>query len=79
MAQGGTVFPTSELFCKPASTAYTELCLSPLITTEALFAASCNDLDDKCAYRIVTLGSEWPNICCTSYKVRPPFTKKEAY
>ncbi len=54
-------------------------CLSPLIMTEALLAESCRDFDDMWAYRIVTLGSECLSICCTSYNVRPPFTKNNAY
>lgn len=38
----------------------------PLILTEALLAASCSVLVDRCAYLWVTLASEWPKICCTS-------------
>lgn len=41
------------------------------MASEALSAAARNDFVDRCAYRIVTDGSEWPRICCTSYKVRP--------
>ncbi len=34
--------------------------------TDAAFAASCNVFEDKWAYLIVTFGSLWPRICCTS-------------
>ena len=46
--------------------------------SDATFAASCSALVDKCAYLMVTLGSECPKICCTSYRLRPPLTKKLA-
>jgi len=49
---------------KPPSPDY---CLLPTLTiTDALFAASCNVLLDRCAYLMVTLGSECPRICWTS-------------
>jgi|ERR1035437_3765010 hypothetical protein len=51
--------------------------VAPLIITEALFAASCNNLDDKWLYLIVTFGSECPSICWTSKSVRPLFTSKQ--
>lgn len=53
--------------------------IGPLIMIGALFAASCNDLVERWASLCVTDGSLWPNICCTSYKVRPALTRKDAY
>lgn len=35
----------------------------PYTITDALLAASCNVFDERCAYRIVTFGSECPRIC----------------
>jgi hypothetical protein len=32
-------------------------------STDAVLAAACNALVDKCAYLIVTFGSLWPRIC----------------
>ena len=37
--------------------------IAPVMITDAVFAASCNDFDDKWLYRCVTLGSECPSIC----------------
>ena len=40
--------------------------IAPLMMTEALLAASCSDLLERCEYRCVTVGFECPSICCTS-------------
>ena len=57
---------------------YAAFLIEPFMTADALLAASCKVLDDRWAYRAVTLESECPNSCCTSYKLRPEFTRNDA-
>ncbi len=49
------------------------------IASSAAADASCSVAVLRCAYRCVTVGSEWPSICWTSYNVRPAFTKALAW
>lgn len=77
MPKAGPVRPSSP---EPAAPAYdVDASVAPSIITEALVAASCNHLDDKWLYLIVSLGSEWPKICWTSKSVRPLLTRDDAY
>jgi hypothetical protein len=49
------------------------------IASDALFAAACNAVLDRCAYLCVTAGSECPRVFWTSYSECPALTRKDAY
>ncbi len=79
MTQGGPV-RTDAPECRPrltyAATASTTAAtgIPRLIMTDALFAASCNDLVERCEYRWVTFGSLCPSTCWTQNKLNPALT-----
>ena len=49
-----------------------DLDIVPVSFADTTADASLSVFPDRCAYRMVTLGSECPRIVCTSNKVRPP-------
>lgn len=57
---GGSPGATPDL---PQTLSYAASFIAPLMITDALFAAACNVLVERCAYRSVTLESECPRIC----------------
>jgi hypothetical protein len=60
MAQGGPIrtdAPSAAPANYTAADVTSDTGIPRLIMTDALFAASCNDLVERCAYRCVTDGS----------------------
>lgn len=59
-AGGGSPGATPDL---PQPNSYAASFIAPLMISDALFAAACNVLVERCAYRSVTFELECPRIC----------------